>query len=290
MDAFISRKRPRLSDPSEEPKDESSDPHEDSTDTKLAILLSLFPAIKQDELLDILVSCEGSVEDVSKLLSTEDFTAGTSVNKKRTTVTSSFGVQTSLSSHVLTTAEDGSMKPMHENTRKRNLLTPKKGKTLHLYSPEDIATYTPCTIIHNFLPAKEADTLLLELLDESKYFSRYDFQLFNRTVQSPHTHAVYVSTPEEHRQQTLEYTYGGTYRSNVRQATPKLRSVSSKVQKIVNNEINKRIRDVYPDGKKLRYQSPKSGGPMQHLSTATTGQVKVWDITPTNSPFSDPTR
>ncbi|KAJ5970296.1 uncharacterized protein N7479_000214 [Penicillium vulpinum] len=261
MDTFISRKRPRLSNASEEPKQNSSDPCEDTTDTKLAILLSLFPAIKQDELLDILVSCEGSVENVAELLSTKDATAGTPASKKRTAVASLCGIQTSLSSHVFTTSEDGSMRPMHEHARKKNLSPPKKGKTLHLYSPEDIAAYTPCTIIHNFLPAKEADALLLELLDESKHFSRYDFQLFNRAVHSPHTYAVYVSTPEEHRQQTSEYTYGGTSRSNVRQATPKLRSVSRQVQKIVNSEINKRIRDVYPDGKKLKYQSPKEWRP-----------------------------
>ncbi|KAJ5407327.1 hypothetical protein N7465_008611 [Penicillium sp. CMV-2018d] len=261
MDAFISRKRPRLSNPSEETKPDSPDPCEDSTDTKLAILLSLFPTMKQDELLDILVSCEGSVENVAGLLSAKDSTACTPVSKKRAAVTSTPGMQTSLSSHVFTTAEDGSMKPLHESMSNKRLPPPQKGKTLHLYSPEDIATYTPCTIIHNFLSAKEANTLLLELLDESKHFSRYDFQLFNRTVQSPHTHAVYVSTPEEHRQQTSEYTYGGTYRSNVRQATPQLRSVSRQVQKIVNDEINKRIRDVYPDGKKLQYQSPKEWRP-----------------------------
>lgn len=262
MDAFISRKRPRLSNPSEETKPDSLDPcEEDSTDTKLAILLSLFPTIKQDELLDILVSCEGSVESVAGLLSAKDSTACTPISKKRAAVTSTPGMQTSLSSHVFTTAEDGSMKPLHEIGSKEKLPPPQKGKTLHLYSPEDIATYTPCTIIHNFLPAKEANTLLLELLDESKHFYRYDFQVFNRTVQSPHTHAVYVSTPEEHRQQTSEYTYGGTYRSNVRQVTPQLRLVSRQVQEIVNDEINKRIRNVYPDGKKLQYQSPKEWRP-----------------------------
>ncbi|CDM38243.1 hypothetical protein DTO013E5_8671 [Penicillium roqueforti] len=261
MDAFISRKRPRLLNPSEEAKPESSDPHEDTTDTKLAILLSLFPTIKQDELLEILVSCEGSVENAAGLLSEKGSTAGTLVSKKRAAVTSSFGMQTSLSSHILTKAEDGSMKPLNECASKKIIPLPQKGKTLHLYSPEDIATYTPCTIIHNFLPAKEANTLLLDLLDESKHFSRYDFQLFNRTVQSPHTHAVYVSTPEEHRQQTSEYTYGGTYRSNVRQVTPQLRLVSRQVQNNVNSEINKRIRDIYPGGKKLQYQSPKEWRP-----------------------------
>jgi alkylated DNA repair dioxygenase AlkB len=263
MDAFVSRKRPRLSDKNEESKQKqvSSDPSEESTDIKLAILLSLFPSIKQEELLEVLISCEGSVENASALLSAKGSAICTPVNAKRAASGSSLGMQTSLSSHVFATAEDGSMKPIHEITNKRKLLPPKKGKTLHLYSPEDIAAYTPCTIIHNFLPAKEANALLVELLDESKHFTRYDFQLFSRTVQSPHTHAVYVSTPEEHRQQTSEYTYGGTYRSNVRQATPQLRVVSRQVQKVVNEEINKRIRDVYPDGKKLQYQSPKEWRP-----------------------------
>ncbi|KAJ5131378.1 uncharacterized protein N7515_007417 [Penicillium bovifimosum] len=244
-----------------EPNHVSSDLSEDSTDIKIAILLSLFPNIKQEELLEILVSCEGSVENASALLSAKDATLCTPVNAKRVASSSSLGVQTSLSSHILATAEDGSMKPIREVTSQKKPLPPRKGKTLHLYSPEDIAAYTPCTIIHNFLPAKEANALLVELLDESKHFTRDSFQLFNRTVQSPHTHAVYVSTPEEHRQQTSEYTYGGTYRSNVRQATPQLRVVSRQVQKVVNEEINKRIRDVYPDGKKLQYQSPKEWRP-----------------------------
>ncbi|KAJ5757585.1 uncharacterized protein N7511_006279 [Penicillium nucicola] len=259
MDAFLSRKRLRLSNPEPKTNQESSQP-DDSTDIKLAILLSLFPDIKQDQLLDILVSCEGSVETASELLSTQA-KAKIPLTKKRTALASSLGMQTSLSSHVLTTAEDGTMKPINEISKKRRPPPIKKGQTLHLYSPEDIAAYTPCTIVHNFLPTEAANALLEELLDESKHFKRYDFQLFNRTVQSPHTHSVYVSSPEEHRQQTSEYTYGGTYRSNVRQVTPKLRSVSKQVQTVVNDEIQKRIRDVYPDGKKLQYQSSKEWKP-----------------------------
>ncbi|KAJ5312654.1 hypothetical protein PENANT_c007G05126 [Penicillium antarcticum] len=259
MDSFLSRKRPRLSSPELSTSQKSSQP-DDSTDMKLAILLSLFPVIKQDELLDILVSCDGSVETASKMLSAQA-TVDTPFTKKRTAPVSSLGMQTSLSSHVFTTAEDGTMKPINEIAKKRRPPPTKKGQTLHLYSPEDIAANTPCTIVHNFLPTHAANALLEELLDESKHFQRYDFQLFNRTVQSPHTHAVYVSTPEEHRQQTSEYTYGGTYRSNVRQATPKLRSVSKQVQTVVNEEIQKRIRDIYPDGKKLQYQSSNEWKP-----------------------------
>ncbi|KAJ5704122.1 hypothetical protein N7493_011260 [Penicillium malachiteum] len=265
MEAFLARKKPRLSQPqarsdragvtpSNESEGASADT-EESTDIKLAMLISLHPEIKQDELLDILASCDGSVEEASSLLSTKNSAAPT--RSKKRTAGVSLGIQSSLSSHILTKSEDGSLRPMKEIKP----LTTKKGQTIHLYSPEDVAANTPCTIIHNFLPPEEANTLLKELLDESEHFSRYEFQLFNRTVQSPHTACVYVSTPEEYQQQTKEYTYGGTYRANVRQATPQLRSTSRKVQQAVNEEIQNRIKNVYPDGKKLKFQSPKPWRP-----------------------------
>ncbi|KAJ5161936.1 hypothetical protein N7492_007328 [Penicillium capsulatum] len=267
MDAFVSRKKRRLSQPDQDTAHHTEiagvsgaeASGDESTDIKLAILVSLHPDIAQDDLLDILVSCDGSIETASSVLS--QGSSAEIVTKKRPAPSSSLGVQTSLSSHVLTKFGDGSLAPLKESVNFKRPLPTKKGKTLHLYSPEDIAAHTPCTILLNFLPSKEANELLRELLEESQHFSRYEFQLFNRTVQSPHTACVYVSTPEEYRQQTSEYTYGGTYRSNVRQATPELRSVSRKVQRVVNEEIQNRIRNVYPDGKKLKYQSPKEWRP-----------------------------
>lgn len=270
MDAFVSRKRRRLSQsgvgptaaPLEAPKPPTPDSSaEDSTDIKIAILLSLFPDVKQENLLEILISCNGSVEAASALLSSQGSTSNSPSKKRVTPRNSVLGAQMSLSSHVLTTAKDGSITTLSESLDRRKLLSTKKGQTLHLYTPEDIRAYTPCTIIHNFLPSKQANALLVELLDESKHFSRYEFQLFNRTVQSPHTATLYVSTPEDFKKHTSEYKYGGTYRSNVRQATPQLRSVSRQVQQAVNEAIQARIRDVYPDGKKLKYQSPKRWRP-----------------------------
>lgn len=269
MDAFVSRKRRRLSQsgvgasaaPLEAPRPPNPDSSaEDSTDIKIAILLSLFPDLKQENLLEILISCNGSVEAASALLSSQR-SPSSSPSKKRATPTSVLGAQTSISSHVLTKAKDGSITTLGDSLVRRRTLSTKKGQTLHLYSPEDIAAYTPCTIIHNFLPSEQANALLVELLDESKHFSRYEFQLFNRTVQSPHTASLYVSTPEDYQKHTSEYKYGGTYRSNVRQATPQLRSVSRKVQGAVNGAVQARIRDVYQDGKKLKYQSPKEWRP-----------------------------
>jgi len=85
----------------------------------------------------------------------------------------------------------------------------KKGKTLHLYSPEDIAAHTPCSIIHNFLPAEEADALLEELLLEAPTFERQSFKLFDNVVSSPHTACFYVETLEEEESQRSEYIYNG---------------------------------------------------------------------------------
>lgn len=257
MHAFISRKRRRLSEP-EAPHDLDID--EESTDVKLAILSSLHPECSPDNLLDVLVSCDGSVEKASSLLQSRQDSAPPLTPRKRAAPASFLGVQSSLSSHVMAKSEDGSFKPLSE-TNSRKAPGTQKGKTLDLFDPLDIARYTPCTIIHNFLPATEANSLLSELLEESVHFSRYKFQIFNQTVVSPHSACTYVSTPEEQRQQASDFTYGGTYRAQIRQATPELRSVSRKVQRVVNEEIQKRTREVYPDGKKLKYQSSREWRP-----------------------------
>lgn len=152
------------------------------------------------------------------------------------------------------------MKPGFSEKQRTRSLT-KKGKTLHLFSPEDIAAHTPCSIIHNFLPAEEANSLLIELLEEAKTFPRYKFQLFDREVESPHTASLYVSSAEERLQQVSEYVYGGRHRKEVRTLTPQMRAVSVKVQQAVNEEVQKRIKTCYPGGKKLKYQSPNEWVP-----------------------------
>ncbi|ODM16348.1 hypothetical protein SI65_08348 [Aspergillus cristatus] len=273
MDAFVSRKRPRLAQspqPSTPPTSTTSS-DEESTEVKLALLLSVFPNVTQEALLDTLVSCGGSVEGASSVLSTpqkqqqqrqtasiEPATTTTTSPKKRATPSR---IQTSLLPHLTPSPKPNANLPFPRKPQQQQQPLIRKGRTLHLYTPQDIATHTPCTIIHNFLPTHTATALLQELLHESPHFSRHKFQLFERTVQSPHSASVYVSTPEEYRQQTSEYTYGGTYRSNVRQITPHMRDVSVKVQDAVNEEIRRRIRDVYPGGEKLRYQSPKTWRP-----------------------------
>jgi alkylated DNA repair dioxygenase AlkB len=267
MDAFISRKKRNLSPEISNPlsgiaavSTPDQQPDDDSTDFKLAILSSLHPFTDTKALLDILLAYDGDTERASASLVTAEL-----VPRKPSTI----GYQSSLSTFI---------SPKNSNLSKRSKLLSKKGTTLHLYSPEDIASHTPCSIIHNFLPAEEANALLEELLEEATSYERTSFKLFDNVVQSPHTACFYVENYEEQERQRTEYIYNGgrltvclfpnsfsriclTFFQDVRQLTPQMRRVSPKVQEAVNAEVQKRIRTHYPDGKKLNYQSPEPWEP-----------------------------
>lgn len=198
MEAFVSRKKRKLSsaETATTIQDISalSAPDDESTDFKLALLSSLHPYIEQQLLLDVLLAHEGSVEAASASLAPSD-----SPPRKPSAAT---GYQSSLSSFVAQNyPSDGSAK--------RAKLLSKKGKTLHLYDPADVAAHTPCSIIHNFLPAEEANALLQELLSEAPTFERMTFKLFDNVVQSPHTACFYVESFEEMQRQKTDYIYNG---------------------------------------------------------------------------------
>ena len=211
MEAFLSRKRPKPSpstsklqgtlSPQDANLNEGDQAEEESTDLKLATLSSLFPTVDQATLLDLLISADGSIEAVFTSLSgkIEDGSP-----RKRTATR--IGYQSSLSTfRKAANTENGS------SSAKQHKVLTKKGQTLHLYTPEDIATHTPCSIIHDFLPAQEADCLLRELLEEAATFERQTFKLFDNVVQSPHSACFYVDSLEETERQKNEYLYNGSY-------------------------------------------------------------------------------
>jgi hypothetical protein len=247
MDAFVSRKRRRVSPPSERSRTQAASPLgdvEESTDVKLAILSSLHSEYSHGDLLEILLGCDGSVEGALEALSSGG-AHELPVRRKRG---ASVGLQSSLS--YLTGTAEGQTSPKRPKT-----LT-KKGKTLHLYDPADIAAYTPCSIIHNFLVPELATALLHELLPEVSTYQSATFKLFENVVKSPHTACFYVNDLAERQRQRTEYLYNGSNLDDVRAILPEMRKVSDLVEEAVNQEVQKRIREHYPDGKKLRYQSP----------------------------------
>lgn len=190
MDSFLSHKRRKLS-LTEDVEIRAKAEEDDSTDFKLAMLASLHPQLQHEVLLDTLLSHEGSVEAASaSLLRLHSY-----FPKKISKVP---GYQSCLASFAASS-----------DAPKRAKILAKKGKTLYLYSPEDIAAHTPCSIIHNFLPVQDANALLEELLEESHSFEKITFKMFDNVVTSPHTSCLYVDRGEDETRHKTEYLYNG---------------------------------------------------------------------------------
>ncbi|KAG4433614.1 hypothetical protein IFR05_010890 [Cadophora sp. M221] len=275
MDAFISRKKRKPSPPNEvatqptttaeqgnKPTFATPDDSEtESTDFKLALLSSLHPGTDQQLLLDVLLENDGSVLDASTTLTSDSSpprkSSSSATIPTAASTAAATGYQSSLSTFL---SENQPLSTSPATSPSKSLPKPpkllsKRGKTLHLYSPSDIETHTPCSIIHNFLPADEANALLRELLLEAETFERSTFKLFDNVVQSPHTACFYVESTEEMRVQKTEYIYNGGRLDDVRQLTPRMLSIAPKVTTAVNASILRR-QNSNSNSQKLKHQSP----------------------------------
>lgn len=211
MDSFISRKRLKPNSSrrvnhitnasttgSENHEISLKEKEEESTDIKLATLASLYPEHSHEALLESLIAANGSINAACQALRH----SANGLLPKRPSV---IGFQTSLAPfRTPPGSEEGTVRKKPKNLTR-------KGQTLHLYSAEDIAEHTPCTIVHNFLPQEEADKLLKELLHEASTFERQIFKLFDNVVQSPHSACFYVDSLEEQKRQKTEYLYNGSF-------------------------------------------------------------------------------
>lgn len=291
MNAPGSKKRAYDQDPGQDERvDIGTSYDEESTEFKLAILASLVSDTKPEILLETLLLANGSVEDASNILRygsiespdeedqpeedglgqtleevssdamssraatfmdiPEDVALPSTPRKpsyrpSKTTSpmkTGSSLYQSSISSFIQGGAGNYStiMKPLT-----------KKGRTLHLFTPAEIAAHTPCSLVPNFLPAALADNLLRELLAEAPSFGKDTFQLFDQIVTSPHTMAFYVDNLEAIRDQQTSYIYNGTTVRDIRQTPPVMLEVSQRVKDTVNSEIQARINTHY-GGQKLK--------------------------------------
>lgn len=198
MESFVKRKRKAtpvddqktISDADIEVADD------EPTEVKLAILSSLHPGFSQEALLDVLLEHDGSVASASSSLSAPS-TSESSISPSKKAANSVVS-QTSLRHFAAPRPSDG------VPAAKKTKLLSRKGATLHLFDPGDIADHTPCSIIHNFLPSDLANGLLTEMLDESKSFEKITFKLFDNVVSSPHTSSFYVDSHDEMQKQKIE--------------------------------------------------------------------------------------
>lgn len=208
MESFIKRKRKATpaDDQKTVPNGHVEVADDEPTEVKLAILSSLHPDFSQEALLDVLLEHDGSVAAASVSLSVPSTSKSlpshpSSSNKAPNSVVS----QTSLKNFAAPHSSVGSPAP------KKTRLLSRKGATLHLFDPDDIAEHTPCSIIHNFLPSDLANGLLVEMLEESKTFEKITFKLFDNVVSSPHTSSFYVDSHDEMQKQKIEVRYSTVY-------------------------------------------------------------------------------
>ncbi|PHH88223.1 hypothetical protein CDD83_7814 [Cordyceps sp. RAO-2017] len=235
MESFLARPKRKSAAVAEAGAGDDDEP----TEVKLALLSSLHAGIDQETILDVLLAHDGSVSRASAALRTSQPEA------RKTGV---IGHQQSLKRYALA---GPSASPGYKKVKS------KRGSTLHLYDPEDVAEHTPCTIIHDFLPPDVANDLLAELLAEAESFEKPTFKLFDNVVSSPHTSSFFVESYDAMRSQKADYYYNGSRLTDVRRITPQLAKVKPAVQEAVNGEIQRRIATRYPGGRKLRFQSPE---------------------------------
>lgn len=220
MDTFVTRKR-------------KASPEDESTEVKLAILSSLHPDFSQDALLDSLLAHDGSVDDSSAALFAPSQRSLSTLSRKPGAT--GVGSQTSLRTFA---------RPLDAgiSSSKKPKLLSRKGATLHLFDPADIAEHTPCSIIHNFLPSDLANDLLREMLEESRTYEKATFKLFDTVVSSPHTASFYVESHEEMQRQKVEVIPSSRrYIGRLGVYTPSSRSL----QRLSKRQANTAILQVF---------------------------------------------
>lgn len=173
------------------------------TDAKISQLQSTFPEVDESSLLEILISCDGSLSTAESLLF-ESFP-----HKKRKINPNS--KQASI--HRLF----GGTEP--ESLRSTN--TTNVNKPVYLYSKEDVEQTVPYASIHyDFLPKNLADSLLKTILDDGQGFRPQEFYLFGNKCVSNHTGKVYAatSTTETLYYNGIKYNTKDTYSDSMKMA------------------------------------------------------------------------
>ncbi|KAK9454853.1 hypothetical protein V1511DRAFT_501157 [Dipodascopsis uninucleata] len=176
-----------------------------------------------------------------------------------------------------------------------------RNKVIHLYTPREIHTRTPCTFHPFFLPSTVADQILREMLADSQSWKANQFRLFNREVTSSHTTCFYVS-PKYMDEFKGFYFYNGSIVEDIRPFSDTMLQVQKIIEAVVNREINERgflpfqYRGFWAADVAFcnRYNGPSEGvgyhsdrltniGPMPVIATLSLGvtrEFRLREITP----------
>lgn len=242
------------------------------TDTKIAILSSLFSDVELEMVLEILVrnggvlgrarrELEGGViqkgmggekgNDRKRVKTANVGRAGKEVKGSGSqggiASTGGFKVitqQTSLPSFLL---NQNGLSYGNIGAGPASLPKPRKGHPLLLFSPEQISALTPTTLITTFLSTDVANTLLTELIKEAESFPKKQdmrFNLFeNKQVYSRHTNGFFVRSDDNGRRDMKEWYEAGYLYNGIAAEKGKVRRFTETME-IVTDLVEKAVQDV----------------------------------------------
>ncbi|CCH42145.1 hypothetical protein BN7_1690 [Wickerhamomyces ciferrii] len=201
------------------------------TEAKISKLKKTFPECDESSLLELLISCDGSISTTESLL----YESFPQQNKR-----------IKLESHLSRQSNINSLLGQDESTPLNKIGN--HSKPIYLYTKSDIETTIPYASIHfNFLPEELSNNLLNFLLKDDQGWSPQEFYLFGNACKSNHQSKVYSSKTQE----TLYYN-GHKYTSRS-SYTDDLKMTQLLIEDQVNKELQ--TRDLLP----FQHQDPWKG-------------------------------
>ncbi|CDK26817.1 unnamed protein product [Kuraishia capsulata CBS 1993] len=161
-----------------------------ATETKLKYLEDIFSSVGRDVLLEILISCDGSVEQTESLLS-EQFPVDTK-RKAKSAAVSGHQKKSKYQRSISQLIDSNSLPTKVESTSKK----------MRLFTKEEIEASVPyVTFKRDFLPAEVANSLLEELLSKQDIFTPNTFFIAGNKCVANHKTKVFTASDDDERLQ-----------------------------------------------------------------------------------------
>lgn len=194
----------------------------DTTDEKLAKLVTLFPDYEKEALLDILVSCNGSIREVTLLID-GDYSKLKEIESQRKRLKTK-SQQTLLSCFSSSSTISAGTLPRGSS-----------GKPINLYTKSDIeSTLRYCTYHPNIFPDQLAESLLKMGLEDDAAAPN-EFYLFGNRCVSNHKTRIYSNQPNG-----SSMNYNGKKVKNVGAYTDELAMAQVIIEETVNTALGQR--------------------------------------------------
>ena len=221
-------------------------------------LLELFPAAEKSELLEVLVACDGSVDQTTKLLEEQFGKVQQASFEDNSQKSLSFSCN-HIEKHTVKALDaskrgikrefsqisDGEVNLPHQTTLKqygRNIgqmkLCKRPGKAVTLYTKEEVEKNLPDLVfVRDFLTKELASKLLSALVSKRAAFTHNKFYIAGQKCQSKHYTAIFRDLDAS---DTEKFIYRDSGKKNVQKFFTEMKLCAYAVEDKVNEVLSKR--------------------------------------------------